>query len=289
MAFNGALENAENEVLVILIPFLAQGHLNPLLHFARLIVSYNIPVHYVGTITHIRQATRRYHNSISNSNIYFHRFEVPPFVSPPPNPNNNAQSNTFPSHLLPSFEATYHLRDPFRQLLHSLSSQAKRVLVIHDSLMAYVAQDATNMPNVKNYTFHISSAFYTSLHFWEKMEGPKACMSRFLLWKDVSLVNSWTSLVLKVSSTNSVMAASTTKAGPLKVLKVGLIVKDCTLRNVVVGVSVVENAVRRLMETKEGDEMRDRAMRFKNVIHRSMDEGGVTSTEMDSFIAHITK
>jgi len=74
-----------------------------------------------------------------------------------------------------------------------------------------------------------------------------------------------------------------------QVLKVGLVVKDWAQRNVVVSASVVENAVRRLMETKEGDEMRDRAMRFKNVIHSSMGEGGVTSTEIDFFIAHITK
>ena len=43
------------------------------------------------------------------------------------------------------------------------------------------------------------------------------------------------------------------------------------------------------METKEGDDMRERAVRLKNVIHRSMDEGGVSRMEIDSFIAHITK
>lgn len=43
------------------------------------------------------------------------------------------------------------------------------------------------------------------------------------------------------------------------------------------------------METNEGDEMRERAVRLKNAIHRSMDEDGVSRMEMDSFIAHITK
>src|ERR1044072_1077135 len=74
-----------------------------------------------------------------------------------------------------------------------------------------------------------------------------------------------------------------------EVLKVGLIVKDWAQRDELVTASVIENAVRRLMETKEGDEMRERAMNLKKVIHRSMDEGGVSRMEMDSFIAHITR
>jgi len=471
MAFNGnsqshnGLENEEKEVVAILIPFLAQGHLTPFLHLAGLIVSHNIPVHYVGTLTHIRQAKLRYHNSISNSNIHFHGFEVPPFVSPPPNPNNYAESTSFPSHLLPSFDATYHLREPFRELLQSLSSQVKRVVVIHDSLMAYVAQDAASMPNVENYTFHTSSAFYTSLYFWEKMGKPEGlhvpelvpsqegcfpsqfmdfvdAQSEFhkfsdgeiyntsraiegayiefvesisagrkvwvlgpfnplavekkdsdgirhscLEWLDKQEANSviyvsfgttttlteeqiqeiasgleqskhkfiwvlrdadkgdifdgnaakrhelptgfedrvegmglalrdWAPQleILSHSSTGGFMThcgwnsclESLTMGVPIaawpvhsdqprntvlmtKVLKVGLVVKDWAKRNVVVSASVVENAVRRLMETKEGDEVRDRAVKLKNAIHRSMDEGGVTATEMDSFIAYITK
>jgi len=471
MAFNGnsqshnSLENAEKEVVAVLIPFLAQGHLTPLLHLAGLIVSHNIPVHYVSTLTHIRQAKFRYHNSILNSKIHFHGFEVPPFVSPPPNPNHNAESNTFPPHLLPSFDATYHLREPFRELIQSLSSKAKRVVVIHDSLMAYVAQDAANMPNVENYTFHTTCAFFTSLFFWEKvgrpeglhvpelvpsqegcfpsqvmdflhaqselhkfsdgeiyntsraieaayieyMEGFSAGRKVWVLgpfnplavekkdsdgtrhscleWLDKQEANSviyvsfgttttfteeqiqeiasgleqskhkfiWvlrdadkgdifdsnaakrhelptgfedrvegTGLVLRDwapqleilnhSSTGGFMThcgwnsclESLTMGVPIaawpvhsdqprntvlmtEVLKVGLVVKDWAQRNEVVSASVVENAVRRLMETKEGAEMRDRAVKLKHAIHRSMDEGGVTATEMDSFIAHITK
>ena len=72
-----------------------------------------------------------------------------------------------------------------------------------------------------------------------------------------------------------------------EVLKVGLVVKDWAQRNVLVSASVVENAVRRLMKTKEGDDMRDRAVRLKNAIHRSKDEGGVSRMEMSSFIDHI--
>ena len=74
-----------------------------------------------------------------------------------------------------------------------------------------------------------------------------------------------------------------------EVLKVGLVVKDWDQRNALVSASDVEKAVRRLMETEEGDEIRERAVKLKNAIHRSMDEGGGSHMEMASFIAHITK
>ncbi|KAL9319190.1 hypothetical protein ACSQ67_015707 [Phaseolus vulgaris] len=168
MAFNGDNLPHQNQVVVVLIPFPAQGHLNQLMHLSHLISSHNIPVHYVSTVTHIRQATLRHHKS--SSTIHFHSFQVPPFVSPPPNPNN--PETDFPSHLIPSFEASTHLQEPVGKLLQSLSSQAKRVIVIHDSLMASVAQDATNMPNVENYTFHCTCAFTTFAFFWEEMGKP---------------------------------------------------------------------------------------------------------------------
>ncbi|WVY99264.1 hypothetical protein V8G54_031415, partial [Vigna mungo] len=43
-----------------------------------------------------------------------------------------------------------------------------------------------------------------------------------------------------------------------EVLKVGLVVKDWSQRNASVIASNVENCVRRLMQTKEGEEMRER-------------------------------
>ncbi|TKY73184.1 Zeatin O-glucosyltransferase [Spatholobus suberectus] len=411
--------------------------------------------------SHIRQATLRDPNSISN--IHFHAFEVPPFVSPSPNPNNS--ETKFPSHLIPSFEASSHLPEPVAALLQSLSSEAKRVIVIHDSAMASVAQDATNMPNVENYTFHSTSAFATFVYYWKEMGRPsveglhvpeipslegcfttqfmdfiiaqrefrkfndgniyntsraiegayielmesitggkkiwalrpfnplaiekKGSKGRHLCmeWLDKQEPNSviyvsfgttttlteeqteqiatgleqsmqkfiwvlrdadkgdifdgseakrhelpngfeervegmglvvrdWAPQleILSHSSTGGFMShcgwnsclESITMGVPIaawpmdsdqprntvlitEVLKVGLVVKDWAQRNELVTASVVENAVRRLIETKEGDEMRERAASLKDATHRSMDEGGVSRMEMDSFIAHITK
>lgn len=74
-----------------------------------------------------------------------------------------------------------------------------------------------------------------------------------------------------------------------QVLKVGLVVKEWNRRNEMVCASEVENAVRRLMETEEGSEMRNRAKKLKDAVRRSMEEGGVSRLEMENFIAHITR
>ena len=44
--------------------------------------------------------------------------------------------------------------------------------MIHDSLMASVVQDATNIANAENYTFHSVSAFTMFWYFWELMGRP---------------------------------------------------------------------------------------------------------------------
>lgn len=153
-----------------MVPFPAQGHLNQLLHLSRLILSYNIPVHYASSAIHNRQAKLRLHgwgdpNSLSN-NIHFHDFVIPPFLSPPPNPKS---PNKFPSHLQPLFNASLHLRHPMDALVRELSSKARRVIVINDSMMAYVVQDVVSIPNAESYTFHSVSAFAFFLYLWEAM------------------------------------------------------------------------------------------------------------------------
>ncbi|XP_061362370.1 zeatin O-glucosyltransferase-like [Gastrolobium bilobum] len=454
----------QNQVVVVVIPFPAQGHLNQLLHLSRLFLSHNIPVHYVGTATHNRQATVRVQgwDPKSISNIHFHDFEVPPFLSPPPNPN---EETNFPTHMIPSFEASSHLREPVAALLQSLSSVARRVIVIHDSVMASVAQDATNITNAENYTFHSISAFFTFLFFWEAMGRPhvenlhipeapslEGCLpiqfiefmtkqNEFHKFNDGNIHNTTRTIespyiesierilgskkhwalgpfnplvidkknikerhlsmewldkqepnsviyvsfgtttalteeqveqiaigleqsqqrfiwvlrdadkgdifngdevrrhelpngyeeriegmglivrdwapqleILSHTSTGGFMShcgwnscvESITMGVPIatwpmhsdqprnsvlitQVLKIGLVVKDWDKRDESVTASVIENAVRRLMETKEGDEIRERAIDLKKAIRKSMDEGGVSRMEIDSFMAHITR
>ncbi|XP_006350170.1 zeatin O-glucosyltransferase-like [Solanum tuberosum] len=171
------------EIIVVVVPFPAQGHLNQLLQLCKLIASHNIQVHYVTTMTHTNQAKSRVHDPysfINNNNIHFHELSTPFFNSPPPNPNSTIK---FPSHLQPSFESSSHLRKPLSKLLTVLSSKAKRIVIIHDSLMGYVVQDFVYLPNAEAYAFHSVSAFTLFLFIWENMGRPFDIDANFL--KDV--------------------------------------------------------------------------------------------------------
>ncbi|KAL3534387.1 hypothetical protein ACH5RR_002848 [Cinchona calisaya] len=74
-----------------------------------------------------------------------------------------------------------------------------------------------------------------------------------------------------------------------KVLQVGLLVRDWSPRDELVPSIVVENVVRRLMDSTEGEEMRQRAKELSKVLKESVMDGGVSRLEMDSFIAHIRR
>ncbi|XP_058212230.1 zeatin O-glucosyltransferase-like [Rhododendron vialii] len=150
------------QVEVIVVPFPMHSHLDQLLRLSCLIAAHNIPVHYATTATHLRQAKLRFDSQtyLQNSNIHFHEFPTPHFLSPPPIPNS---SSKFPSHLQPSFEASVHLREPTAALLREVSATARRVVVIHDYLMAYVVQDVGTLPNAESYMFCAVSVFHYSL------------------------------------------------------------------------------------------------------------------------------
>jgi hypothetical protein len=468
---NGTKIIHQTQVVVVVVPFPAQGHLNQLLHLSRLISSYNIPIHFVGTTQHNRQAIVRVQgwDPKSNSkNIHIHDFKVPNFMSPPPNPNAKSK---FPSHLFPSFQASTNLREHVATLLKSLSSVAKRVVVIYDSLMASCVQDAIHIKNCESYTFHSVSAFTMFLYFWDLMGKPHVKKSKNLIPEVPSLEGCFTTQFInfitsqyefhkfsngviynttrvienpyielikgmisnkthwalgpfnplciekksnnkgrhfslewldkqKVKSVIYVSFGTTTAfkeeqiielangleqskqkfiwvlrdadrgdvfkedgvrriielpkgfeervknegiglivrdwapqleilshssiggfmshcgwnscmesitmgvpiaAWPMhsdqprnrvlvtEVLKVGLIVKDWSHRDELVKACVVENVVRRLMATKEGDEMRQNAMNLRIEILKSMDADGVSRIELDSFIAHVTR
>ncbi|KAM3288716.1 zeatin O-glucosyltransferase-like [Capsicum chacoense] len=162
------------EVVVVVVPFPAQGHLNQLLHFSRLISSYNIPIHYITTTTHSRQVNFRAHGFKSTKNIQFHEFPTPIFTSPAPrnNPNNNSSINKFPSHLQPCSQISTNLRNPVAKILRALSHKSRRIIIIHDSLMGSVVQDYRAIPNAEAYTFHSVSAFTLFLYVWESLGKP---------------------------------------------------------------------------------------------------------------------
>ncbi|KAI8559055.1 hypothetical protein RHMOL_Rhmol04G0145400 [Rhododendron molle] len=160
------------EVVVIMVPFPCQSHLNQLLHLSCLISSsYKIPVHYATSSTHLRQAKLRFNSQthLQDSQIHFQEFPTPDVHSPSPTTD---PSTKFPTHLQPSFDSSIHLRQPMATLLHKISATTRRVIIIHDVLMAYVVQDVANVPNAESYAFNPTSPFSSFFDGWQMMGKP---------------------------------------------------------------------------------------------------------------------
>ncbi|KAH7690881.1 UDP-glucuronosyl/UDP-glucosyltransferase protein [Dioscorea alata] len=151
-------EPQKQDIAIVLVPLLAQGHLNAFLHLSHHLSSHGLPVHYVSSTSHIHQVISRSTSTTSLSHIHFHHFPLPPYPSPPPTPTSPSTSTHFPSHLQPSFNASLHLKLPLTSLLHSLSSSSRRLILIHDSAMSFAATAAVSIPNVETYVFHTVSA-----------------------------------------------------------------------------------------------------------------------------------
>ncbi|MFS7943268.1 putative trans-zeatin O-beta-D-glucosyltransferase [Helianthus anomalus] len=160
------------DICVVMVPFIAQGHLNQLIHLSRLISAYNLPVHFVCAPSHTRQAKLRVHgwDPLSISNIHFHEFPIPAFPNHPPTPNATLR---FPNHFMPSFNAIMHLREPFLKLLSDLSTKMKRIVIVHDYLMSSIVQDFVSVPNAEAYMFQACSAFTAFWFHWEETQALK--------------------------------------------------------------------------------------------------------------------
>ncbi|KAL0428522.1 UNVERIFIED_CONTAM: Zeatin O-xylosyltransferase [Sesamum latifolium] len=74
-----------------------------------------------------------------------------------------------------------------------------------------------------------------------------------------------------------------------QVLNMGIVVKEWEQRAEIVKASAVENAVRRLMASEEGDEIRKRAAELAATLRQATEPGGASRLELDSFVAHINK
>ncbi|EYU37237.1 hypothetical protein MIMGU_mgv1a026906mg, partial [Erythranthe guttata] len=144
-------------VAVIMVPFPAQGHLNQLMQLSCLISSYGIPVHYVGSAIHNRQAKVRINglNHEDVEKIHFRDIPTPSSVSPPPDPNSPDKP---PTQLQPLWDSL-SLREPVASYLRDMANKFERVVVVHDSLMAVVVQDVSSILNAESYVFNCISAF----------------------------------------------------------------------------------------------------------------------------------
>ncbi|XP_070051017.1 zeatin O-xylosyltransferase-like [Nicotiana tomentosiformis] len=167
---HGQICNEASQIAVVIVPYLEQGHLNPLLNLSRLLSSYNIPIYFLGTSTSNRQAKFRVcgWDILDFPTIQFH--DLVPSSSSSTLTNSSGESimekkgSFFTSILL--------LREPIRDFLREISSTYRRTVVINDSGMSWVVQDAVSLPKTECYCFHSISVF-TALSFaWETTRKP---------------------------------------------------------------------------------------------------------------------
>ncbi|GKV22615.1 hypothetical protein SLEP1_g32471 [Rubroshorea leprosula] len=106
--------------------------------------SIQLHVHYVSSSIHACQAKLRFSHPFLLSKIQFPELQLSPC---PTNPN-----------LPPSFESSMQFHQPLAALLQTLSSQAKKLVGIHATLMSYAVQDTASLPNAELCSFFYFSA-----------------------------------------------------------------------------------------------------------------------------------
>ncbi|WOH05353.1 hypothetical protein DCAR_0624769 [Daucus carota subsp. sativus] len=74
-----------------------------------------------------------------------------------------------------------------------------------------------------------------------------------------------------------------------EVLKIGVVVKDWTCCDEVVESITIEKAVKELMASKGGEEIRRRAVELGTAVKGSVAKGGDSRRELDDFIGHICR
>lgn len=74
-----------------------------------------------------------------------------------------------------------------------------------------------------------------------------------------------------------------------KLLRIGLVVKNWSLRDELVVAETVGDVIKKLMTSQEGGEIRRRAEKMGGDVRMSVAGGGVSRLELDSFIVHISR
>ncbi|GFY93682.1 UDP-Glycosyltransferase superfamily protein [Actinidia rufa] len=207
------------------------------------------------------------------------------------------------------------------------SPAQQRVIVIHDVAMAYVVEDISTLPNAESYAFNATSAFSSFFSRWQLRgkpfqleEEPEGCytfeilifvarQSDFLKFRVGDTYNSCRSIeatyidlmekeqfhgnkqigVIGPQNQGTVDKRINSNSEHKYVLKVGLVVNELEHREELVTSLNIAEAVKRLMASEEGEELRKRAKELGRAAKQSVKEECVSHLELGSFIAHITK
>ncbi|XP_055811188.1 zeatin O-xylosyltransferase-like [Solanum dulcamara] len=145
-----------DEVVVVMVPFQTQTHLDPFLQFACLIASYGLSVHYL-SLPNYNNDTRSRATALNPSDlvkIHFHDLQM---TTTPLDPDIPSE---VPKHFHLMWNVCMRLRESTTSFLRDISSKSTRVVMIHDCLMSYNVQDISSFHNAESYIFNpVISAF----------------------------------------------------------------------------------------------------------------------------------
>ncbi|KAM3321380.1 zeatin O-glucosyltransferase [Capsicum chacoense] len=136
--------SSDNEVIVAIVPLPDYSHVNQFFVLARFIASHNIPVYYLSVADINQDLKLRFHGGLGASNIYFEDLLV---------------KDDDPAGRDPVLMSLEKLRDPVLKTCLELTTNAKRLVVIHDNIMTEHIWEVNTFPNVMSYIFHVGSAF----------------------------------------------------------------------------------------------------------------------------------
>ncbi|XP_057826416.2 zeatin O-xylosyltransferase-like [Cryptomeria japonica] len=156
------------EIHVVVVPLLAQGHLNQLLHFSTAIAGRGLSVTFVATSTHIHQVRHRFQGwDLQKFNIRFEELPIPELPDGEPSAQN---TRMFPIHLASVFDCGDLLRPQMDNFLCKICSyNNKSVVMVYDMHMGWV-QPLADKYEIPAYKF-IPVGIYPALWFTDKRIG----------------------------------------------------------------------------------------------------------------------
>ncbi|GKU91572.1 hypothetical protein SLEP1_g5432 [Rubroshorea leprosula] len=154
------MDSEHRRVNVLLLPWLAHGHISPFLELAKRLATRNFDIHFCSTPFNITSIKQRLLPPNSSASIHFVELHLPPSPELPP-PHHTA--NALPPHLMSSLKTAFNdSTSSFTTILKTLNPD----LLIHDyvPLWAPVLASSMNIPAVQFLSVGATMASF-AMHF----------------------------------------------------------------------------------------------------------------------------
>ncbi|CAN4126466.1 unnamed protein product [Withania somnifera] len=165
------MESKINNISVLMLPWLAHGHISPFLELAKKLTNRNFHIYMCSTPVNLSSIKKRVTEEYSQS-IELIELHLPSLPNLPP---HNHTTNGLPPHLMNTLKTAFKMAAPsFSKILQTLNPQ----LVIYDHIQPWAADSASslNIPAVQFLTFGaavVSLAIHMSENTEDKFPFPE--------------------------------------------------------------------------------------------------------------------